>query len=258
MENYLDFTNKVVLITGSTRGIGRATAELFARQNATVVINGREKETVAAATEEFRERGKEVMGIAADVSNVREAEAMVEEIIQKFGRMDILVNNAGINVKNQIENINEEEWERIMKVNLGGVFTVTRTVIPHMRNKGGGCIINVSSYAALTSWSFFRGVHYSASKGGIIALTKSLAKEVGKFNIRVNAVMPGLIQTDFTKPILENSELLAKINEAIALRRPGLPKEIAAVCLFLASDMASYVTGEIIPVNGGLTSILFM
>lgn len=256
-HDYLDFSNRVVLVTGSSRGIGYATAELFAEHGARVIINSVNKESLERAASNLGERGYAVSYRHADVSHPQEAHKMIASIIDAFGKIDVLINNAGIIKRNiLIEEHSDKDWKTIMETNLGGVFYVSRAVIPFMKQKKGGVIVNISSQTAIFGSKC--AIAYPVSKGGVISFTKALTQDVGAFNIRVNAVAPGLIKTDMTKWTENSSAEYEKINLSTPLRRVGSSLEVASVCLFLASDMASYVTGQVITVNGGRPSLLFL
>jgi len=257
LHNYLDFSKKVVLVTGSSRGIGYATAELFAKHGAQVIINSANKEGLEHAASELGKSGYAISSRHADVSHPQEAHNMIVSIMDSFGKIDVLINNAGIIKRNiPIEEHSDEDWKTIMETNLGGVFYVSRTVIPFMQQKRSGVIVNISSQTAIFGSKC--AIAYPASKGGVISFTRALAQDVGASNIRVNTVAPGLIKTDMTKWTENNDVEYEKINLSTPLRRVGSPFEVASVCLFLASDMASYVTGQVITVNGGRTSLLFL
>jgi len=233
----------VVLVTGGTRGIGRAIAERFKEAGAKVYITGTNKERTEAAA---RELG--VNGVKMDVSNREEVKRVVSEIVEKEGGIDVLVNNAGITRDALFIRMKDEDWDAVIETNLNGVYNVTRAVVPHMVKRRKGSVINVSSVVGFTG--NVGQTNYSATKSALIGFTKSLAKELGGRGIRVNAVAPGYITTDMTKAIPEKikSELL----KSIPLRREGEPREVADAVLFLASEMASYITGTTLHVNGGL------
>ncbi len=260
MQDLLQLKDKVVLITGAAQGIGRVIAELFTEQGACVVVNDRDQRDVDAAVAELREKGYVATGIKADVSRIDEVSAMVNEIKSSFGRIDILINNAGLRKMSSsetIEKISESEWDKFLHTNLGGIRNTCKTIVPTMKEQGGGSIINISSQAAVFV-PYLTGLPYITSKGAIISFTKGLAREVGRFNIRVNAILPGFIKKEKTQEGSSPQDSSSRVlSESIALGRRGSPSEVANVCLFLASDMASYIAGEIIAVNGGMPSVLF-
>ncbi|WP_456419451.1 3-oxoacyl-[acyl-carrier-protein] reductase [Thermovibrio sp.] len=233
----------VVLITGGTRGIGRAIAERFKEVEATVYITGTNQERTLKAASEIG-----VNGVKMDVSDREEVKRVISEIVEKEGKIDVLVNNAGITRDTLFIRMKDEDWDAVINTNLNGVYNVTRAVVPHMVKKRKGVVINISSVVGFTG--NVGQVNYSATKSALIGFTKSLAKELGGRGIRVNAVAPGYITTDMTKAIPE--KIKAELLKSIPLRREGEPREVADAVLFLASDMASYVTGTTLHVNGGL------
>jgi 3-oxoacyl-[acyl-carrier protein] reductase len=244
----IDLTGKTTLVTGGSRGIGRACCEMLARAGARVAVNYRlERPSADAVVEQIRAAGGEAFALAADVASYDEAEMMVEEAVSRFGRLDLLVNNAGIWQAGPIEEISDGEWSEMIGVNLTGTFNMIRATVPHMK-RNGGRIVNVSSTAGQRGESLHG--HYAATKGAIIALTKSLAVELAPSGILTNCVAPGWVETDMTRDALAGpgrDEILG----SIPLGRPGRPAEIAAAVVFLASDLASYVNGEVFNVNGG-------
>ncbi len=238
-----ELKNAVVLITGGTRGIGRAVAQRFKEVGAKVYITGTSQEKTLKVAEELG-----VSGFKMDVSDREEVKKRVAEIVEVEGRIDVLVNNAGITKDSLFIRMKDEDWDRVVEVNLNGVYNVSRAVVPVMVKKRKGVIINISSVVGFTG--NVGQVNYSATKSALIGFTKSLAKELGGRGIRVNCVAPGYITTDMTKKIPE--KIKSELIKSIPLRREGEPKEVADACLFLASDMASYITGTTLHVNGGL------
>ncbi len=239
---------KVALITGASRGIGYATGELMSRAGATLILNyNRTRDAAENLAERINSAGGKALAVKANVADRGEVEAMVETAIRAFGRIDILVNNAGIWTYGEIDTMPDEVWDETMNINLRGVFNCTRAVVPHMKKQGGGRIINLSSTAGQRGEAFHS--HYAATKGAIISFTKSLAVELAPHNILVNAVAPGWVDTEMSAEALKQEG--DRITSIIPLRRPGKAEEIAGPILFLASDLASYMTGEIVNVNGG-------
>ncbi len=238
-----ELKNAVVLITGGTRGIGRAVAQRFKEVGAKVYITGTSQEKTLKVAEELG-----VSGFKMDVSDREEVKKRVAEIVEVEGRIDVLVNNAGITKDSLFIRMKDEDWDRVVEVNLNGVYNVSRAVVPVMVKKRKGVIINISSVVGFTG--NVGQVNYSATKSALIGFTKSLAKELGGRGVRVNCVAPGYITTDMTKKIPE--KIKSELIKSIPLRREGEPKEVADACLFLASDMASYITGTTLHVNGGL------
>jgi len=238
---------KIALITGASRGIGKAIAIELARNKINVAINYHSDEKGAFnVVEEIRKLGIESVAIKTDVANFEDCSSMIEVITKKFGYLDILVNNAGTISDKTLRNMTKEQWDSVVNTNLTGTFNVTRKALELIRDNGR--IINISSIAGLNG--NFGQTNYAASKAGIIGFTKSLAKELGKRRITVNAVAPGFIDTQMSKGF---SFLRKKIIlTMIPLGRAGLPEDVANAVAFLASDKASYITGEVIRVDGGL------
>jgi len=240
---------KTAIVTGASRGIGRAIALKLAAAGANIVlnyVNNQEEATKLAG--KLTELGIEALAVRADVSNFNEAQVLVAKAKEAFGTVDILVNNAGITRDGLIMRMSEEDFDRVLDVNLKGVFNCCRHVAPVMVKQKAGRIINITSVVGLVGNA--GQANYAASKAGIIGLTKSLAKEIGSRNITVNAVAPGFIETDMT------SELPEKVREAAqentALKRLGKPENVADAVYFLAADSGAYITGQVISVDGGL------
>ncbi len=248
----IDLNGKSAIITGSSRGIGAATAFKLAEFGSNVVINhssenSREQaEKVAGSIK--KKFDVEVLVIQADVSDKEAAEKLIAESLQKFERIDILVNNAGINRDGLLMRMKLEDWQQVIDVNLTGIFNICNAAIRPMMKARAGRIINMSSIVGISGNA--GQTNYSASKAGIIGFTKSLAQEVASRGITVNAVAPGLISTEMTDEMPEKA--LNKMKENIPLNRSGEPEEIANTVAFLASDLASYITGEVIKVTGGM------
>ena len=243
---------KVAIITGGTRGIGFATVKKFLDNNAQVVLFGSRKESVDKAIEELKEINNdyEVMGLYPNISDAKEVEEAFNEVKNKYGKIDILVNNAGISAMESIYDYPEENFKKIMDLNVNAVFNCSKAVAPIMKENGGGVILNTSSMVSLYGQP--SGCGYPASKFAVNGLTKSLARELGKDNIRVNAVAPGVTMTDMMKKVPE--EKIKGVIATIPLGRIGEPEDIANAFLFLASDMASYVTGVVLSVDGAARS----
>lgn len=243
---------KVAIVTGGTRGIGFATVKKFLDNNAQVVLFGSRKESVDKAINELKEINDnyEVMGLYPNISDAREVEEAFNEVKNKYGKIDILVNNAGISAMESIYDYPEENFKKIMDLNVNAVFNCSKAIAPIMKENGGGVILNTSSMVSLYGQP--SGCGYPASKFAVNGLTKSLARELGKDNIRVNAVAPGVTMTDMMKKVPE--EKIKPVIATIPLGRLGQPEDIANAFLFLASDMASYVTGEILSVDGAARS----
>lgn len=242
--------NKVVIVTGGTRGIGLETVKVFKENKAEVILFGSRKETVDNAIDTLNKEDIEVLGYYPNLDDYIEVEKVVNEIYDKFGHIDILVNNAGISAKGPIEETTSEDFQKIMNLNVNAMFNVTKAVIPYMKKNSGGVILNTSSMVSIYGQP--SGVGYPTSKFAVNGFTKSLARELAPFNIRVNAVAPGVIETDMVKSLPK--EMIEPLIKTIPLGRIGKPRDIANAFLFLASDMASYVTGEILSVDGAARS----
>jgi NAD(P)-dependent dehydrogenase (short-subunit alcohol dehydrogenase family) len=239
----------VAMVTGSSRGIGRAIALAFAKSGANLVVAyNQNADRAKAVSEEIRSLGSNSIVLPLDVSSRASIRKAIEDTVSAFGQIDILVNNAGVLQQKPFLEITDEDWHRIIDVNLKGPFICAQEIFPIMQRQGHGKIINIASSGGQLGGPL--AVHYSASKAGIICLTKSLAR-IGAPNILVNCISPGLIDTDMTMEEINSREGKEKIRQ-IPLGRPGLAEEVAKVALFLASDQSSYITGQTINVNGGL------
>jgi len=245
----IDLSGKGALVTGGSRGIGKACCEALAQAGARVGVNYRvERPWADLLVQRIQEQGGEAFSLCADVAIKEEAEMLVDETVDRFGAIDVLVNNAGIWKGSPIEELSDGEWNEMIGVNLTGSFNMVRAAVPYMKEAGRGRIINISSTAGQRGEAGH--AHYAATKGAIISLTKSLAAELGPNGILTNCVAPGWVETDMTEATLE-SDQAAGILAGIPLGRVGRPEEIAGAVVFLASDLATFVNGEILNVNGG-------
>lgn len=239
---------KTVLITGASRGIGRATAKLFAESGYNVLINyNKSEEEAYDLYNSLKDRGYSVSIFKADVSNKFEVDLMINHCIGIFGKIDILVNNAGITQSKLFTDITDEDWKEMMDTNLNGIFYTTQKALQYMLPEMSGKIINISSIWGMVGGSF--EVHYSTSKAAIIGMSKALAKELGPSNIQVNVIAPGVIQTDMLNDIDE--DIIDTLREETPLMRLGTPEDIANCVLFLASEKSNFITGQVISPNGG-------
>jgi len=246
----INLQGQKALITGGSRGIGRATAIYFARAGCDVAISYQRNEAAAHATvAELEALGVAALAVKADFSRPPEAAAMAEQVLAKWGWVDILVNNAGIWTYGEMGNMEPEIWEETIRVNLTSIFYTCNALVPAMKKRGSGQIINVSSTAGVRGEALHS--HYAATKGALIALTKSLAVELAPYGIRVNCVAPGWVETDMCEEVFQDKQFKEEVRQSIPLGRIPPPEDIAGPILFLASDLARHVTGEILNVNGG-------
>ena len=239
------FKDQVVIVTGATRGIGRAIATAFAKEGAKVVITGRGQETCDSAAKEI---GGQTIGVATDMKSSASLAALVDKVKKDYGQIDVLVNNAGVTRDNLLLLMSEDEWDDVLDTNLKGNFTLTRLVAKQMLRKKQGRIINMASVVGISGNA--GQANYSASKGGLIAFTKTAARELAGRSITVNAVAPGFIKTDMTEKL--PPEVIENAKKNIPLGEMGTPEDIAAAVLFLASPEAKYITGQVLNVDGGM------
>ena len=240
---------KCALITGATRGIGKQIAITLAKQGYNIALNYRkENEELENTKKEIEEIGVQVLAVKGDVANFEDCEKFVKQTIERFEQIDVLVNNAGITKDMLLMRMKKEDFEQVIDTNLVGTFNVTKNVVPYMMKARSGRIINISSVVGISGNA--GQTNYSASKAGIIGFTKSLAKEVASRNILVNAVAPGFIETNMTDVLKQ--EVKDEIAKNIPLKRMGTPQDVANVVKFLASEDSSYITGQVISVDGGM------
>ena len=260
MENLRRFQGKVVVINGASRGIGRGLALRFAQEGAHLAVSANE-ERVHSVAEELRGLGGQAISIVCDVTSKKDVEQLYQQVVQKFGKVDVSIQNAGVITIAKVEDMTEEEWDRVMAVNTKGVFLCCQAAAKIMLQQGSGCLINTGSGQSRDG--FIYTPHYAASKMGVIGITQSLAKELAPHGIRVNAFCPGIIETDMWlyndsawgkllgdyKP----GELIKEwVDTKIPMKRAGSPEDVAGLVSFLASDDAAYITGQTINVDGGL------
>ena len=240
---------KYALITGATRGIGKQIAITLAKQGYNIALNYRkENEELENTKKEIEEIGVQVLAVKGDVANFEECENFVKQVIERFGQIDVLVNNAGITKDMLLMRMKKEDFEQVIDTNLVGTFNVTKNVVPYMMKARSGRIINISSVVGISGNA--GQTNYAASKAGIIGFTKSLAKEIASRNILVNAVAPGFIETNMTDVLKD--DVKQEIAKNIPLKRMGTAQDVANVVKFLASDDSSYITGQVINVDGGM------
>jgi 3-oxoacyl-[acyl-carrier protein] reductase len=240
--------DRVAIVTGAATGIGKAVALAFIREGAKVALVDVEKARLEALQKEIRKKGGEAVAVSCDVSKASEVKRMVDAVLRSFGRMDIVVNNAGIIRRGTIETVTEEDWDRVIEVNLKGPFNCSKAVVETMKEQGYGKIVNVSSIAGKMG-DITSAPGYGPSKAGLDALTKTLARQLAPYGIHVNGVAPHAIETEMSAEW--SPEKRKAIVDAIPLKRLGKPEDVAEAVLFLASDSAAFITGEILDVNGG-------
>ncbi len=252
LTNLLDLSGQVALITGGNRGIGKAIAQVLAQAGVKLALVARTADLLEAVAEKLRQShpaGHDtVLALPADVADETQVNRVVQQTVDAWGRVDILVNNAGLISFGPVTEIDPTDWERIIRANLTGAYLCSRAVAPLMERQNYGRIINIASISAQTG-GVSGGVHYAASKGGMISMTKTLARDLAPYNVTVNAIAPGQIDAD---PNLLTPEARERVTKMIPLGRLGKPEEIAYATLFLASPMAAYITGTTLDVNGGI------
>lgn len=242
------FTDKVVLVTGAGRGIGQATAVKFAKEGAKVVISGTSAGSLKETEDMIKEAGAEFLSYGANVTKRDEIQTMVDDVIAKWGKIDVLVNNAGITADNQLVKMPEDDFDKVIDINLKGVYNCTQIVVKEMIENGGGVVLNASSIVGI--YGNFGQTNYAATKWGVIGMTKTWAKELGKKGIRVNVVAPGFIMTPMTAKMPD--KVLDMMKSKSPLGRLGTEEDIANAYAFLASDEASFITGTVLSVDGGV------
>jgi acetoacetyl-CoA reductase len=238
----------VVVVTGASRGLGRAIAEEVARGGAKVVVNySRSKEPAEELVNEISENGGEAIAVQADVSDAEQAQKLIDQAIEEYGRIDVLVNNAGINIDRTLKKLSVDDWDKVIQVDLNSAFYTVHAVLPHMTEQGGGKIINMSSFVGEAG--NIGQANYSAAKAGLLGFTKTAAKELARSGITVNAICPGFIETDMVASIPEDAR--NKLLKTVPLGRFGQPEEIARAVCYLVED-GDYITGQSLDINGGV------
>lgn len=243
----MNFNGKTVIVTGSTRGLGKAIAEKFAQLGANVVINGT-SETVLNTQQEFLQKGYQVKAAVGDISIPEKAQELIDTAVAAFGTVDVLVNNAGVIRDKLLMKMSVEDWDTVLDINLKGAFLCTKALTRLMMKKRQGCIINITSVVGVMGNA--GQANYAASKAGMIGFTKSVAKELGAWGITCNAVAPGFIETDMSDQL--SDDIKEKYMAVIPLKRAGTPSEVADAVCFLASESARYITGQVIHIDGGM------
>ena len=244
----MDLKGRVAIVTGGAQGIGKSIATQLALAGANVVIADMAEEMAKSTAKEISQKGSEAVSIVVDVSSFSSVEEMVKKTLDKFGRIDILINNAGITRDALVMRMKEEDWDMVLDINLKGAFNCIKIVSPIMMKQRFGKIVNIASIVGINGNA--GQANYSASKGGLIALTKTCAKELASRQINVNAVAPGFIQTSMTERL--SAEVREKLSSQIPLGKMGNPDDVANAVLFLVSEKSSYITGEVIKVDGGM------
>ena len=248
-----DLTDHVAIVTGGSKGLGKAMAAGLASAGAKVVLVSRNQAEVdAAAAEIATDHGVETVGIEADVTDSAAVENFVQATLKRFGRIDILINNAGINIRGPIDELSLEEFREVQRINVDGIWIVSKAVVPHMKSQGRGRIINLASTLGLVGLA--NRTPYATSKGAVVQMTRALGLELAEHNIAVNAICPGPFLTPMNEPIAESEEAKKFIVGAVAMNRWGRLEEIQGAAIYLASDAASYTTGSMMVVDGGWTA----
>lgn len=243
--------NKIAIVTGGGTGIGRGIALMFAKEGAKVVVAGRRIEPLNETVSAIQSAGGEALAVKTDVSLLEQVEAMVKQTIDKYGRVDILVNNAGVYLPHDAVSATEEEWDKVISIDLKSVWLCSKSVIPQMITQGGGKIINTASIAGLVG--FAGSAFYCATKGAVVNLTREMALDYGSKNININAIAPGVIESDMTKSLLTDEAAKTGLLSQTPIGKIGKPEDIAYGAVYLASDESNFVTGHILVIDGGWT-----
>lgn len=254
MNNYFkELENKTVIVTGGSKGIGKSIALTFAQLNANVVISGRNKSALEETLEELREYNKNCIAISGDLSNIDEVRHLIDTAAAEFGSVDVLVNNAGVNIAKPALEVTEDDWDTVLDLNLKTAFFASQAAAKYMIPQKSGRIINIASQMAFVG--YIKRAAYCSSKGGLVQMTKALAVEWASEGVRVNAVAPTFIETELTTKMFEDKEFKKDVDSRILLDGLSQPEDISGAVLYLASNMANFVTGETIKVDGGWTAI---
>lgn len=250
---FAELANKTVVVTGGSRGVGKDIALTFAKLGANVVISGRDEQTLNAALAELHSHNKDCIAVSGDLSQISAVRTLIETAAAKFGTIDVLVNNAGINIAKPALEVTEEDWDTVLDLNLKTAFFASQAAAPYMIAQKSGKIINIASQMAFVG--YIKRAAYCSSKGGLVQLTKALAVEWAQHGIRVNAVAPTFIETEFTAKMFEDESFKQDVKNRILLDGLSKPQDTSGAVLYLASDLANFVTGETIKVDGGWTAI---
>lgn len=254
MTSYFsELENKTVVVTGGSKGIGKDIALTFAKLNANVVISGRNKDVLQETLAELRSFNERCMAVSGDLSDIQEVRRLIDAAAEEFGTIDVLVNNAGVNIAKPAMEVTEQDWDTVLDLNLKSAFFASQAAAKYMLEQKSGRIINIASQMAFVG--FIKRAAYCSSKGGLVQMTKALAVEWAKNGIRVNAVAPTFIETELTAKMFEDEEFKNEVHSRILLDGLSQPKDISGAVLYLASDLANFVTGETIKVDGGWTAI---
>lgn len=254
MNSYFsELKDKTIVITGSSKGIGKDIALTFAKLEANVVISGRYKASLEAVLKEMHKYNPKCIAVAGDLSNISEVRNLIEKAASQFGTIDVLVNNAGVNIAKMAMEVTEEDWDTVLDLNLKTAFFASQAAAKYMLKQNNGRIINIASQMAFVG--YVKRAAYCASKGGLVQLTKALAVEWAKQGIRVNAVAPTFIETELTEKMFKDEAFKKDVDSRILLNGLSQPEDISGAVLYLASNLASFVTGETIKVDGGWTAI---